>query len=160
MLCSRVRKNLHSYAMGEIKGLEYFLIKEHLDSCPTCKAEHERLKGIKSILSNMGRSVEAPYGLIANIMEAIDLERYKAVGIYAINNIKSLGLSLIAAGFIIAALSLSPQIEKSLDIKLIGRSMAKIQESIIKPFEIINSGVTSISDRISNINETMNMVGD
>lgn len=146
--------------MGEIIGLEYFLIKEHLDSCPTCKAEYERLKDIKSILSNMGRSVEAPYGLIANIMEAIDLERYKAIGLYAINNIKSLGLSLIAAGLLIAALSLSPQIEKSLDIKLIGRSMAKIQESIIKPFEIINSGVTSISDRISNINETMNIVGE
>lgn len=154
LLCSRVRKSLHSYAAGEKEGLEYFLIKEHLDNCSSCKAEYERTLEIKSILSNMGRNIAVPCSLVVNIMEAIDLEKYKAIGIYALNNLRNLGISLIAAGLIISVFSISPYMG-CFDRNFIGRSMAKVQESIIKPFEILNNSVVNISDKISNFNEAM-----
>lgn len=154
LLCSRVRKSLHSYAAGGTEGLEYFLIKEHLDSCPSCKAEYERILEIKSILSNMGRNIAVPCGLVVNIMETIDLGKYKAIGIYALNNLRNLGISLIATGLIISVFSISPYMG-CLDKNFIGRSMAKVQESIIRPFEILNNSVINISDKISNINEAM-----
>nr|WP_303740818.1 zf-HC2 domain-containing protein [Lutispora saccharofermentans] len=154
LLCSRVRKSLHSYAAGETEGLEHFLIKEHLDNCPSCKAEYERILEIKSILSNMGRNIAVPCSLVVNIMEAIDLEKYKAIGIHALNNLRNFGISFIAAGLIISLFSVAPGMGCS-NKRFIGRSMAKVQESILKPFEVLNNSVISISDKISNLNEAM-----
>lgn len=150
MLCSQARRGFHSYAAGDTKGFERLLIKQHLDSCPFCRAEYERMTEIKSILSNMGRSIEAPYGLIADIMDSIDLQKYKYIGLYAVNNIRNLGLSLIAAGLIIAVFSLFPQMEQSMDMKLIGKSM-------IKPFKIINDSVIDISHMISDFDEAISV---
>jgi len=154
LLCNRVRKSLHRYVAGETSKLEDKLIKEHLDSCDSCKLEYERIVEIKSILSQIGRNVEAPPGLIANIMGSIDLDKYKSIGVYAINNIRSLGLSLIAAGLIIALFNLSPHRNHCI-IDSIGKNMGNIQNSIIKPFEMMNNNIMNISDRIFNLNMTM-----
>lgn len=157
MLCSRVRKSLYSYASGDAEEPEIFFIKEHLDNCPSCREEYERMSEIKSILSSMGRAVEAPSGLLANIMCSIDLHKYKAIGVYALNNIRSLGASLIAAGLIIAVFSLSPLAGQTFDISIVGRSVAKIQESIIRPFEIINNKVIDISEMMLNLDEAISI---
>ena len=104
--CSRVRKNLYSYIKGDIKGLEEYMIKEHLERCTFCMAEYERVKSIQSILSNIGKRTEAPQDLSSGIINAIHLERYKASSIYVLNNLRNWGISLIAAGLIIAAIKL------------------------------------------------------
>lgn len=155
MLCSQVRKSLHRYIAGETKKLEDILIKEHLDNCHSCKLEYERIVEIKSILSKIGRNTEAPSGLITNIMESIDLQKYKSIGIYAINNARSLGISLIAAGLIIAIFNLSPLTNQFQDMNVIGKSMTNIQNSIIRPFEMVNNNIIDISDRIFNLSITI-----
>lgn len=108
----------------------------------------------------MGRSVEAPLSIMEGIMGAIDLDRYKAVGIYAINSLKSWGISLITAGLIIATLNITPSMDKSLEPKHLSSNIAKIQESIVKPFEIFNNSVMNIADSISDLNDVMNIVAE
>jgi len=92
---------LHRYVAGDTEKIEDLLINEHLNNCYTCKLEYERIIEIKSILSNLGRNIEAPSGLITSIMDSIDLQKYKSIGLYAINNLRSLGISFIAAGIIL-----------------------------------------------------------
>lgn len=153
MLCSRVRKNLHRFVAGDTEKMEGLLIDEHLDSCYTCRLEYERIKEIKSILSNMGRNMEAPSGLITSIMDSIDLQKYKSIGLYAINNLRSLGISFIAAGIIIALFNLFPMMEQYFDSKIIDNSMANIQNNIINPIEMMNNSIIDFSERIFDLSK-------
>lgn len=153
MLCSRVRKNLHRFVAGDTEKMEGLLINEHLDSCYACKLEYERIKEIKSILSNMGRNMEAPSGLITSIMDSIDLQKYKSIGLYAINNLRSLGISFIAAGIIIALFNLFPMMEQYFDSKIIDNSMANIQNNIINPIEMMNNSIIDFSERIFDLSK-------
>ncbi|NLM44983.1 MAG: hypothetical protein GX201_13405 [Clostridiales bacterium] len=156
MLCSQVRKKLYRYISGDTDKSETILIQDHLNSCFQCKLEYERIVDIKHILSNMGRSIEAPSGLITNIMDSIDLQRYKTIGINAVNSIRSLGISMVAAGLIMALLSLYPQAENYMDMNNMERNIAKIQNSIIKPIESINNNIIDISEKIFQLDLTLN----
>lgn len=157
MQCSRFRRNLYSYIKGDIKGLEEYMMKEHLEGCTSCKAEYEKIKSIQSILSGIGKRTEAPQELSFGIMNAIDLERYKASGIYVLNNLKNWGISLIAAGLIIAAINISPAIDISPNQSITTSNMAKIQDSIIRPVKIFNQSIVDVADRISDISFMMIM---
>ena len=156
MLCSRVRKDLYRYISGEINKSEASLIQEHLKECFICRQEYERIVNIKHILSNMGRSIEAPPSLITSIMDSIDLQKYKSIGINVVNSIRRVGISLIAAGLIMALMSLHPQTEKYMDTTNIGRNVAMFQKSIIKPLEIINNNIIDISQKIFQLNISLN----
>lgn len=157
MQCSRVRRNLYSYIKGDIKGLEEYMMKEHLDGCSSCKAEYEKIKSIQSILSGIGKRTGAPQDLSFGIMNAIDLERYKASGIYVLNNLKNWGISLIAAGLIIAAINIYPAADTSANQSISTSNMAKIQDSIIRPIKIFNQSIVDVADRISDISCMMIM---
>lgn len=151
MQCSRVRRNLYSYIKGDTKGLEEYMIKEHIDGCPSCMAEYEKIKSIQLILSGIGKRAGAPQDLSFGIMNAIDLERYKVSGIYALNNLKNWGISLIAAGLIIAAININPAIDISRNQSITTSNMAKIQDSIIRPIKIFNQSIVDVAGRISDI---------
>ncbi|WP_372996152.1 anti-sigma factor family protein [Lutispora sp.] len=153
MLCSRVRKSLHRYVAGDTEKIEDLLINEHLNNCYTCKLEYERIIEIKSILSNLGRNIEAPSGLITSIMDSIDLQKYKSIGLYAINNLRSLGISFIAAGIIIALFNLFPMMEQYFDSNIVDKSMAQIQSNIINPLEMVNNSIIDISERIFDLSK-------
>lgn len=133
------------------------MMKEHLEGCTSCKAEYEKIKSIQSILSGIGKRTEAPQELSFGIMNAIDLERYKASGIYVLNNLKNWGISLIAAGLIIAAINISPAIDISPNQSITTSNMAKIQDSIIRPVKIFNQSIVDVADRISDISFMMIM---
>ncbi len=159
--CSRVRRSLYSYMKGDIEGLEKYMIKEHLNECPSCMEEYERIQDIQSILSNIGKRTKAPLDLSFGIMNAIDLEKYKVSGIYALNNLKNWGISFIAAGFIIAAMNINPFIDVSTNhshnhnttISNIG----KIQDGIIAPIKLFNRSIVDVAGRISQYSRLMTM---
>ena len=153
--CSRVRRNLYSYIKGDIKGLEEYMMKEHLEGCTSCKAEYEKIKSIQSILSGIGKRTEAPQELSFAIMNAIDLDIYKASGIYVLNNLKNWGISLIATGLIIAAINISPAIDISPNQSITTSKIAKIQDSIIRPIKVLNQSIVDIADWISDVSITI-----
>lgn len=104
----------------------------------------------------MGRSIEAPPSLITSIMDSIDLQKYKYIGINVVNSIRRVGISLIAAGLIMGLVGLHPQTEKYMDTNNIGRNVAMFQKSIIKPLEIINNNIIDISQKIFQLNISLN----
>ena len=127
------------------------MMKEHLEGCTSCKAEYEKIKSIQSILSGIGKRTEAPQELSFGIMNAIDLERYKASSIYVLNNLRNWGISLIAAGLIIAAININPTIDILTNQNITGSNMAKVQDSIIRPIKILSQSLVNAADRISDI---------
>ena len=155
LLCSQVRKKLYRYISGDTDKSETILIQDHLNSCFQCKLEYERIVDIKHILS-IWEETSKRFGLITNIMDSIDLQRYKTIGINAVNSIRSLGISMVAAGLIMALLSLYPQAENYMDMNNMERNIAKIQNSIIKPIESINNNIIDISEKIFQLDLTLN----
>ena len=131
------------------------MIKEHLEECASCMTEYEKIKSIQSILSGIGKGMEAPQELSFGIMKSIDLERYKASGIYVLNNLKNWGISLIATGLIIAAINISPAIDISPNQSITTSKIAKIQDSIIRPIKVLNQSIVDIADWISDVSITI-----
>ena len=48
-LCKFVEKNLDSYAGGKVGVVKNVMIREHLDSCSSCRTKYESIAGIKLV---------------------------------------------------------------------------------------------------------------
>lgn len=53
MKCEDVRNNLSAFLDNELPSLVYHDVMRHLDQCPDCKAEKERLADIINLLNTM-----------------------------------------------------------------------------------------------------------
>jgi predicted anti-sigma-YlaC factor YlaD len=45
--CKFVEKNLDSYAAGKVGTVKTIIIREHLDSCSSCRTKYESITGVK-----------------------------------------------------------------------------------------------------------------
>jgi anti-sigma factor RsiW len=50
MSCNSIQQKLSAYLDGELSGFEMLDVRNHLNGCPTCAAEANELRAIKSIL--------------------------------------------------------------------------------------------------------------
>ena len=48
-LCKFVEKNLDSYASSKVGVVKRLIIREHLDSCSSCRTKFESISGIKLV---------------------------------------------------------------------------------------------------------------
>ena len=48
-LCKFVEKNLDSYASSKVGVVKKVIIREHLDSCSSCRTKYESIAGIKLV---------------------------------------------------------------------------------------------------------------
>ena len=48
-LCKFVEKNLYSYAGSKVGVVKKVIIREHLDSCSSCRTKYESIAGIKLV---------------------------------------------------------------------------------------------------------------
>lgn len=132
MNCSRIKDSLHSYLAGDIEGLEKFLIEEHLKKCNVCKEELEQIKTMEKFLKGYSDIVLVPQSFATEIMDTIDLKRYRIPQKSTVYNLKSMGVSLVCAGIMLFVLN----------------SNFEVFVNSAKPMSFIDKGLTQITGRI------------
>ncbi len=70
MRCCRIKKRISSFIDGEIQGKEKAKIEAHLNSCPECRNEAEKLKQVNMILDTMP-SVSTPPFLANRVLARV-----------------------------------------------------------------------------------------
>ena len=80
MECQGVREKLSSYLEGTATGEEKRLIKEHLDSCESCRGALKDLEKTRDLLENLGK-VEPPAWMTPKIMARVRQEADRRKGI-------------------------------------------------------------------------------
>ncbi len=75
--CAAYREDLAAFVDGELTGAERLLMAEHLERCPACTVEAERVRNIGSLLRDAARDVaEAPSmsGLAGGVVTRVRAE--------------------------------------------------------------------------------------
>jgi hypothetical protein len=80
MDCRRIQEKLHAYLEGLVPAREEELIREHLSSCPRCKAVLQEIKKTAKLLKNLDQ-IEPPPWLSQRIMGRIREEAEDRRGI-------------------------------------------------------------------------------
>jgi len=79
MDCEKCKQLLNPYLDGELEGSEFAEIEHHLEKCPDCTAELDRLVRMRDLLREL-RAVEVPEGEREVFINALR-ERLEAEGI-------------------------------------------------------------------------------
>lgn len=73
MDCHTCRKKLSDFHEGEVEAAEAEEIRSHLDACPECAREYERLSAVVSAVRNLD-TIEPPADMLDRIKSALDRE--------------------------------------------------------------------------------------
>ncbi|HDS30866.1 MAG TPA: hypothetical protein ENN67_07490 [Firmicutes bacterium] len=80
MNCDKCKKLLQAFIDGDLDGAPDREIREHLEKCPDCRAEHDRMAKMRGFLAQL-KEVEVPEGdkelFINALMDRIEAERGK-----------------------------------------------------------------------------------
>jgi hypothetical protein len=80
MDCQKCIKLLQALIEGDLDGAPDREMREHIEQCPDCRAEHERLVRMRDLLTQL-RDVEVPEGekdaFVNALMDRIEKERGK-----------------------------------------------------------------------------------
>ena len=152
MRCNEIRYNLHEYASGKLNELESHATAKHLKSCEKCRRELEDIRAMKELLKlSFQDNVTPPLNLKADIMGSINLKKYKKAYKNALEELKTWGMSLVAAGLILFFFSMGPsdnilQARNDWDGARDG-----ITEKIYHPFSSINERLDKFTERITQL---------
>ncbi len=107
MACHRRQDNWHSYVKNSLDELELQNMTNHLAECPQCQDIVSDIRETTSFLKKNRVVPEADTDLTANIMQRIDLNKYKKDVSPHFLTVKNWGFSLVAAGVILFVLNLT-----------------------------------------------------
>ncbi len=78
MDCQGCNRLLQAYLDGDLDGAPHREVEAHLDKCPDCRADYDRLVKVRDLLKDL-REVEVPSGereeFIRALMDRIEAER-------------------------------------------------------------------------------------
>ena len=80
MNCRKVYQALSAYMDGELPGVDALVVRQHLASCPECRAEYEGLRCTKQLLSRL-RLKEPRPDLPQDITRRLQLENRRATNL-------------------------------------------------------------------------------
>lgn len=132
MNCDKYRVNLYGFAAGSLNDLENKAILKHLKSCEKCRKEVDEIRDIRRLLKSGSESVVSPQtDLKSNIMNSINLKKYKNAYKATLGELTNWGMSLVAAGLILLFINLSPT-----------------EKIIFQPINSINKSVGGFTEKI------------
>ena len=77
MNCRKIYQALSAYMDGELPGVDALVVRQHLASCPECRAEYEGLRHTKQLLSRL-RMKEPRPDLPQDIVRRLETENRRA----------------------------------------------------------------------------------
>jgi anti-sigma factor (TIGR02949 family) len=70
--CEEVFQRLDDYLDRELSAEEMAMVREHLDLCAVCAAEHRFERGVLDGVKEKLRRINMPAGLVARVHAAIE----------------------------------------------------------------------------------------
>ncbi|EOD00938.1 anti-sigma factor family protein [Caldisalinibacter kiritimatiensis] len=151
MECKEVMNNIDKYFEKKLDDFQVYSIEKHLQTCKSCREEYEEMEAIFDILSSH-QVVLPPPNLTDKIMSEIKTSKK----IYKIRQTtkRIWGASFIAAGLLIIILNIS-SIGYNIDDFAADVYMGsmKINQRIIKPFNIFTDNIKDFTNFLSFINK-------
>lgn len=75
MSCEAVREELDAFHDGEVALDMQLLVREHLETCPGCRLEHDELDGLRRALRDVARPDVPPDNWSGGVLEQVKVER-------------------------------------------------------------------------------------
>ena len=72
--CERIEGELGELALGILTGRERAAVLAHLDDCPRCSAEEERLSLVADALLQVGPEIDPPVGFEVRLFDRLDAQ--------------------------------------------------------------------------------------
>lgn len=116
MNCKDFKERSYEFAAGELSMEECRIMKEHMEKCEECKREYELCAKLVRDLKSLSE-VEAPKGLVSNVMDEISNLEKKPKLLSRVNTVTKFGTAAAAAVIILAGtVALSPIIKQDIQI--------------------------------------------
>lgn len=152
MRCNEYRYNLHEYAKGNLCELESLATAKHLKSCDKCRSELEEIKELEVLLKvSIQGDIIPPMDLKSDIMNSINLKKYKKIVKNNWGELANWGMSLVAAGLILLLINVAPMDDILRAQNEWDNTKENITQKIYQPLSILNEGFDKFTKRVTQL---------
>ena len=153
MNCDRHKVSLYSYNRGNINQFEKSVLSKHIEECEECSRELHEIKTIEAVFDCCREDIQLPADFSTSIMGSINLDKYKDAKKKRLKSLANIGLSMVAAGFMIFTLNLTAfKLDREIVEGSLVNAVNAVGSRLTNPVKSMNKSVSSLGDSLIKLN--------
>lgn len=145
MNCNEILNYMDKYCENRLDNFTKELINEHLEICEECKLQYIEMKELFNMLSEHSL-LSPPQEFTANVMNKVNkVNKTKSI------SIRRMGLSLVAAGILLAMINIStPKANYNSVFGYIYKESIELNRIIVNPFNKLSINLQKYNNKLYN----------